>query len=179
MKIYFLVLILILTTCCCSNIDDRNVSVELFQNSYSKLPLIGLPLSIKSFGDSRFSTMTEEIMDTTLNKIFAHNWGHVIGRLPEKNNHFIVLSYFPTDIGTPLVSTYSKSGVLLDSLWLFNERPAVTVGLLSKQYVTITRDCLIQFTDSSSYLDTLDNIVNTEVIKKIFYFMNNGRIGSR
>lgn len=90
-----------------------------------------------------------------------------------------MLSFFPSDVGTPVVKTYAKNGNKIDSIWLFDERPAATVGLISKQFATITKNKLIQFTDSSSYTDSLDNLISAEVIKKIFYFDEHGQINQK
>lgn len=159
----------------CNHQKNQKDYGQLFTDNYKKLPLVSLPLTTQSFGDIRFSTRINEITDTTINKIFGHGWGYTIGRLSNNKNHFAVLSFFPDDVGTPLVTTYSESGTQLDSLWLFDDRPAATIGLISKQYVTITPEFLIQFTDSSFYLDTLDNIISSEVIQKTFYIDNSGK----
>jgi hypothetical protein len=100
----------------------------------------------------------------------------VLGRLPDSNDERVVLSFFPDDVGTPFLSTYSSHGKQMDSLWLFDDRPAATIGLISRQWVTITPERLIQFTDSSTYVDSLDNIYKIEIIKKTFEIDGQGKI---
>ncbi len=165
----------ILAIFCC----NQDKTFQPFIESYSKLPLLTLPLKMQTSGDNFFVPPQKIIADTTLKNLFGHGWGEPIGRLPETKNYFSVLSFLPSDAGSPIITTYTKTGNQIDSLYIFNERSSVTIGLISKQFATITADGIIQFTDSTSYLDMLDNVLSSEVIKKTFYFDESGHIKQR
>ena len=171
-KITFIIILTILSC-------NQDKTIKAFGDSYSKLPLLNLPLTMQTSGDNFFTPPQKIITDTILKTLFGHGWGEPIGRLPDTENYFSVLSFLPSDAGTPIITTYTKTGKQIDSLYIFNDRPAITIGLISKQFATITADRLIQFTDSTSYIDTLDNILSSEVIKKTFYLDNSGHIKQR
>jgi hypothetical protein len=175
MRNRFYIILVLLLSCANNNSNDTQLS---FEELYNRLPLVELPISCQTSSDRTFTRDFEDITDSTLLKRFGSKDGFIrpIGRLNQNLNLRVVLSFMPDDVGTPIITTYDKAGNKLDSLYLFDDRPAATVGLRSKEFVTITKECKIQFVDSSKYLDTLDNVTNTEVIKKNYSIDNKGKI---
>jgi hypothetical protein len=161
------------------NKADTKVSLE-FKEAYQKLPIIQLPLKIQSTGENGFAPKINPTTDETLKSRFGFNgYASVYGRLFENDNFCSVLIYLPTDVGTPVIMTYDNKGVKLDSIALFDSRPAVMMGLESRESVVISKNGLVHFTDSSTYFDSNDNPFKLEIIKKIISLDTTGHFQTK
>lgn len=171
-----LIIIIVITIIGCKE-TMREKSKLPFEVMYYRLPLISLPLKMQTSDGFNFSNEPKEITDTIVFNYFTINdYEYPIGRIFNNEQYYTVLSFFPSDVGTPVIKTYSKEGNVIDSLWIFDEKPTLTIGLISNQYATITSNQLVQFVDSSFYIDSLDNVVDYEIIKKTYCIESNGKI---
>ena len=150
------------------NKSDIKVNFE-FKEAYQKLPEIPLPLKIQTTAENGFVPKIDPTSDETLKSRFGFKgYASVYGRLFENDKFCSVLIYLPTDVGTPVIMTYDNKGVKLDSIALFDYRPADMMGLISRESAVISKDGLVHFTDSSTYLDSNDKPFKSEIIKKVF-----------
>ncbi len=156
------------------NKADSKVNLE-FKEVYQKLPIIPLPLKIQTTSENAFVPEINPTTDETLISRFGFKgYASVYGRLFEHENFCSVLIYLPTDVGTPVIMTFDNKGVKLDSIALFDSRPAVMMGLDSRESVVISENGLVHFTDSSTYLDSDDKPLKSEIIKKIISLDSTG-----
>jgi hypothetical protein len=163
---------------CSSNHSKNNSDIKAnfeFKEIYQKLPVIQLPLKIQTTGENGFVPEINPTSDETLKSRFGFNgYASVYGRLFENDKFCSILIYLPTDVGTPVIMTYDNKGVKLDSIALFDDRPADMMGLVSRESVVISKDGLVHFTDSSTYLDTNDKPLKSEINKKIISIDSTG-----
>lgn len=154
------------------NKADKKVNFE-FHEMYQKLPIIPLPLKIHT--SEGFFPEINPTSDETLKSRFGFKgYASVYGRLFENDRYCSVLIFLPTDVGTPVIMTYDNTGVKLDSIALFDFRPSDMMGLVSRECVLIYKDGLVHFTDSSTYLDSDDKPLYSEIIKKIISLDSTG-----
>ena len=177
MRYLYFFMISVLISCSTSN-SSKQLSNSEFEELYDKLPLIDLPLSIQTSSDKMFNKDLQEVTDKLLINKFGSRDGfdRPLGKIFKDSNVFVVLSFMPDDVGTPILSVYNKSGLKVDSLMIFDDKPAATVGSRSKEFATIQKNYQIQFLDSTEYLDSMDLVINKEVIRKTYYINKSGKI---
>lgn len=145
----------------CETIDQN------FQKAYNQLPEIPLPLKIHTPNGEYFTPDLKPVSnDFILDKIGYKGYATLYGSLFKADNYKAILINLPTDVGTPMIFTFDKNGLKIDSVELFDTRPAITIGLISKETVIISPNGTIKFTDSSTYTDEYDKPYKTEIIKK-------------
>jgi hypothetical protein len=171
-----IIAICLLTFGCSSNHSNNKSDIKVnseFKVMYQKLPKIPLPLKIHT--TDGFLPEINPTSDETLKSRFGFKgYATVYGRLLENDKFCSVLIYLPTDVGTPVIMTYDNRGVKLDSIALFDYRPVDMMGLVSRECVVISKDGLVHFTDSSTYLDSNDKPIYSEIIKKIITLDSTG-----
>jgi hypothetical protein len=174
--LYFLMIFVLIS--CSSNNNSKQLSNNEFEELYDRLPQIDLPLSIQTSGDKMFNKDLHDVTDKQLINRFGSRGGldSPLGKIYKDSNVFVVLSFIPDDVGTPKLSVYNKLGLKVDSLMIFDDKPAATVGSRTKEFATIQKNYQIQFLDSTEYLDTMGLVINKEVIRKTYYVDKSGKI---
>ena len=177
MRFFYFSIFLVLISCS-SRTNSRQTIEDEFEDLFIKLPQIAFPLSMQTSIDTIIQQDLPDVTDTLLVKRFGGRTGfeRPLGRVYKDSNVFVVLSFIPDDVGTPIISTYNKAGLKIDSLFIFDGKPAAIIGSRTREFATIQKDYQIQFLDSTDYLDTLDNVISKEVISKIYYIDDKGKI---
>lgn len=162
----------------CTSKESQNPSESEFDKLYNKLPQIQLPLSMQSSSKRIFNQDLLGVTDSILISRFGSRDGfeEPLGRLHNDSGVFVVLSFIPDDVGTPILSTYDRAGVKIDSFMVFDSKPASLRFSWTQEFATIKSDLTIDFVDTTKILDVMENVTDTVVIRKTYIVTKQGSI---
>jgi hypothetical protein len=129
-----------------------------------KLPQIKTPITFNS--DSNIDLKSVELPDNgLLKKLNDRNYFAVFGKIFETESFIAIIGYIPDDTGTPILVTFDKEGNELGSHVVY-ETAMGYMGQYSSNYITISPNREIHFTDSTTILeinaDGTDEIPGTD-----------------
>jgi hypothetical protein len=174
-SICFFLMIVILPGC--GSKPSKSRGENEFEKLYNKLTEIELPLSMQTT-EKIFSQDLSDIEDSILIRRFGGRGGfeRPLGRLKNDSGVFVVLSFVPDDVGTPILTTYDTSGAKIDSFMVFDGKPASIRFSWTQEFVTIQPDLTIDFVDTTKILDEMENVMDTVVIRKTYFVLKEGSI---
>ncbi len=177
MKSVYFFLVLILFHACTSK-HSKGQGESEFEKLYNKLPEIQLPLSMQTSTERIYNQDLSDVTDSILIGRFGSRGGfeRPLGRLNHDSEVFVVLSFVPDDVGTPILSTYDTSGVKIDSFMVFDSKPASLRFSWTQEFATIKSDLTIDFVDTTKILDVMENVTDTVVIRKTYIVTKQGSI---
>ena len=146
MKNQILLIIISLTLLNCVNVSRKDKNH--FQTFVDQLKPITTPLIFNSRGSYSFNS--QPLKDSIFFKqIQKKHDGFILFGLLFKTKEFVaILGNLPTDIGSPFIITFDKTGQELDSKLVY-ENVIGDMGIYTDNFVTINPDFRIELIDST------------------------------
>ena len=167
-----LLIIPILITFCCKP-KTKNIAVETinktdssktlaiqidkeFQNIVDSLPIISTPITFDSDDGIPYGPFAIE-NDQFLLRI-KERIPDLLGyaKVDESKNYYLIIGISPSDIGSPILMTFDKTGKKIDSYFMF-ETAGGDIGYYSRNTVTLKDNKEFILTDSTTTRDLTES----------------------